>query len=102
MTRYDLKIRGRRQTTMATSSALGVNYGVNMAVLGEKNDFIACGSRLPFLIAVPVEHVEGVLKSQVKLPCNVSVPTRDDKLHMVLWFRDRDGEPIYSTSIILN
>ncbi|XP_021945130.1 nephrin isoform X2 [Folsomia candida] len=44
---------------------------------------------------IPIEHVEGVLGSRGKLPCDVRVPTRTDKLHMVLWFRDKDAEPIY-------
>ena len=49
---------------------------------------------LTFFVTVPVVSVEGVLRNQGKLPCDVRVPSRDDKLHMVLWFRD-NGEPIY-------
>jgi len=50
---------------------------------------------LTFLVTVPVENVDGVLGQRGRLPCDVGPPSRDDKLHMVLWFRDRDSEPIY-------
>ncbi|CAG7819960.1 unnamed protein product [Allacma fusca] len=44
---------------------------------------------------IPVIHVEGVQGTKGTLPCDVRVPSKNDKLHMVLWFRDKDGEPIY-------
>lgn len=50
---------------------------------------------LLFLITVPIEYVDGVLGGRGRLPCDVHVPSRDDKLQMVLWFRDKDAEPIY-------
>jgi len=79
----------------------------NAAVVAEATLWIMCGVTgdgkriskhifvgLPFFFTVPLISVEGVLKQQGKLPCDVRVPTRDDRLHMVLWFRD-NGEPIY-------
>ena len=62
-----------------------------MIVRNYKHIFVG----LPFLVSVPIIHVEGVKGTKGTLPCDVRVPSKNDKLHMVLWFRDKDGEPIY-------
>ncbi|KAE8752474.1 hypothetical protein FOCC_FOCC000596 [Frankliniella occidentalis] len=50
-------------------------------------------------VAVPVEHVEGVVGRKVSLPCDIEPPTKDDNVHMVLWFEAVDGEPLYSFDV---
>lgn len=42
-----------------------------------------------------MEHVEGVMGRKVSLPCDIEPPTKDDNVHMVLWFEAVDGEPLY-------
>lgn len=47
---------------------------------------------------IPVTHVEALLGKKASLPCDVTAP--DDAVHMVLWFREINGnpqgEPLYS------
>ncbi|KAK3923213.1 Nectin-2 [Frankliniella fusca] len=49
-----------------------------------------------------MEHVEGVVGRKVALPCDIEPPTKDDNVHMVLWFEAVDGEPLYSSVILTN
>ncbi|XP_037920773.1 neural cell adhesion molecule 2 [Hermetia illucens] len=48
---------------------------------------------------VPITSVEGVLTRQASLPCDITPMERDDAVYMVLWFREGDGEPLYSFDV---
>jgi hypothetical protein len=37
-----------------------------------------------------------VLGGEIALPCNVTPPTYDDGVSLVLWYRDDTGNPIYT------
>ena len=37
-----------------------------------------------------------VLNGEVALPCNVTAPSYDDGVSLVLWYRDDTGNPIYT------
>uniref|UniRef100_T1GPT9 Ig-like domain-containing protein n=1 Tax=Megaselia scalaris TaxID=36166 RepID=T1GPT9_MEGSC len=45
---------------------------------------------------VPIISVEGVLKRQASLPCDITPLEHEDVVAMVLWFKENDGEPLYS------
>jgi len=46
---------------------------------------------------VPEIEVESLVGGRAEFPCDVNpLPDRrDDSVHMVLWFRDDFGKPIY-------
>ncbi|KAL5283989.1 hypothetical protein ACFFRR_006326 [Megaselia abdita] len=48
---------------------------------------------------VPITSVEGVLQRQAMLPCDITPMERDDAVAMVLWFKENDGEPLYSFDV---
>jgi hypothetical protein len=50
--------------------------------------------RLAVSFAVPIVEVQGVLGKKTMMPCNIT-HDRDDAVHMVLWFKEADGEPLY-------
>ncbi|KAK7865976.1 hypothetical protein R5R35_009404 [Gryllus longicercus] len=39
--------------------------------------------------------VDAVLGRSVTLPCDIEPTTREDRVYMVLWFRDNAGKPLY-------
>ncbi|XP_059469957.1 neuroglian isoform X3 [Neocloeon triangulifer] len=45
---------------------------------------------------IPSTSVEGVLGRRGTLPCNIEPSERSDSVYMVLWFKEADGEPLYS------
>lgn len=51
-------------------------------------------SSLP-LLAVTTISVEAVLGRTVTLPCDIEPDGRDDRVYMVLWFREAAGKPLY-------
>ncbi|XP_049877561.1 hemicentin-1-like [Pectinophora gossypiella] len=48
---------------------------------------------------VPTSDVQGVLKKKASLPCDIQPLHADDAVVMVLWFKESDGEPLYSYDI---
>ncbi|XP_063231434.1 nephrin-like isoform X2 [Bacillus rossius redtenbacheri] len=48
---------------------------------------------------IPVTDVEGVLGRKTMLPCDINPRDRDDAVYMVLWFKEADGEPLYSFDV---
>ncbi|XP_049786342.1 hemicentin-2-like [Schistocerca cancellata] len=48
---------------------------------------------------VSTEAVDAVLGRSVTLPCDIEPATREDRVYMVLWFRDDVGKPIYSFDV---
>ncbi|XP_022245077.1 nephrin-like isoform X5 [Limulus polyphemus] len=40
--------------------------------------------------------VNGIVGQEVALPCNISPPTLDDEVALVLWYKDESSTPIYS------
>ena len=46
-------------------------------------------------VAVPIVDVQGVLGKKTMMPCDITPHDRDDTVHMVLWFKEADGEPLY-------
>jgi hypothetical protein len=47
------------------------------------------------LFAVSTVGVDAVLGRSVTLPCDIEPTTREDRVYMVLWFRDNAGKPLY-------
>ncbi|XP_074599899.1 nephrin-like isoform X2 [Brevipalpus obovatus] len=44
-----------------------------------------------------VYQVSGVVGGMAQLPCNITIPNKDDSIRLILWFRDNvKGGPIYS------
>ncbi|XP_055678044.1 hemicentin-1-like [Lutzomyia longipalpis] len=48
---------------------------------------------------IPITSVQGVLAKQATLPCDITPMERDDAVYMVLWFKEGDGEPLYSFDV---
>ncbi|XP_053613496.1 hemicentin-1 [Plodia interpunctella] len=48
---------------------------------------------------VPTSDVQGVLGKKASLPCDIQPLNAEDDVVMVLWFKDLDGEPLYSYDI---
>lgn len=48
-----------------------------------------------FLISVSTVSVEAVLGKSATLPCDIEPEARDDRVYMVLWFRESAGKPLY-------
>ncbi|XP_047506872.1 neural cell adhesion molecule 2 isoform X1 [Pieris napi] len=48
---------------------------------------------------VPTLDVQGVLGKKASLPCDIQPLHSDDAVVMVLWFKESDGEPLYSFDI---
>jgi hypothetical protein len=50
-----------------------------------------------FIIAVSTVSVEAVLGRTATLPCDIDPgpEARDDRVYMVLWFRESAGKPLY-------
>ena len=47
------------------------------------------------LLPVTTISVEAVLGRTVTLPCDIEPEGRDDRVYMVLWFRESAGKPLY-------
>lgn len=45
--------------------------------------------------AVPLEVSECILGTQGRLPCNVTPPIINDKVILVIWYKDGLSTPIY-------
>ncbi|PSN39883.1 hypothetical protein C0J52_22446 [Blattella germanica] len=50
-------------------------------------------------IPVPIVDVKGVLGKKTMMPCDITPRDRDDTVYMVLWFKEADGEPLYSFDV---
>ncbi|CAG9565133.1 unnamed protein product [Danaus chrysippus] len=50
-------------------------------------------------VTVPTSDVQGVLGKKASLPCDIQPLHSDDAVVMVLWFKESDGEPLYSYDI---
>ncbi|KAJ9592079.1 hypothetical protein L9F63_001388, partial [Diploptera punctata] len=46
-------------------------------------------------VSVSTVGVDAVLGRSVTLPCDIEPSTREDRVYMVLWFRDSAGKPLY-------
>lgn len=47
------------------------------------------------MVSVPLVDVTSVEGESVELSCDITAP-KHDKLHMVLWYKNDDGVPIYT------
>ncbi|KAL0869438.1 hypothetical protein ABMA27_007672 [Loxostege sticticalis] len=47
----------------------------------------------------PTAHVQGVLGKKAALPCDIQPLAAGDHVSMVLWFKEADGEPLYSYDV---
>lgn len=47
------------------------------------------------LLTVSTVSVEAVLGRSTSLPCDIEPDMRDDRVYMVLWFRESAGKPLY-------
>ncbi|KAL0270121.1 UNVERIFIED_CONTAM: hypothetical protein PYX00_007628 [Menopon gallinae] len=43
--------------------------------------------------------VDAILGRSVAMPCDIEPLDRDDRVHMVLWFREKGGKPLYSFDV---
>ncbi|CAG4930416.1 unnamed protein product [Parnassius apollo] len=50
-------------------------------------------------LPVPTVHVQGVVGKKASLPCDTQPLSSDDQVAMVLWFKESDGEPLYSYDV---
>uniref|UniRef100_A0A8D8QCP0 Titin n=1 Tax=Cacopsylla melanoneura TaxID=428564 RepID=A0A8D8QCP0_9HEMI len=48
---------------------------------------------------VPVVSAAGVLGQRADLPCEIASKSSEDMVRMVLWFKEGDGEPIFSADL---
>lgn len=48
-----------------------------------------------FRFAVSTVAVEAVLGRTAILPCDIEPEAKDDRVYMVLWFRESAGKPLY-------
>ncbi|GBP53635.1 hypothetical protein EVAR_38609_1 [Eumeta japonica] len=49
--------------------------------------------------SVPTSDVSGVLGKKAALPCDIQPLHLDDTVSMVLWFKESDGEPLYTFDV---
>jgi hypothetical protein len=47
------------------------------------------------IVAVSTVGVDAVLDQRVTLPCDIEPTSREDRVYMVLWFRNNTGKPLY-------
>ena len=50
---------------------------------------------IPFSFTVPVTKVSSVSGMLTNLPCNITPSQPDDKVNLVLWYKDREGKPLF-------
>ncbi|KAJ8883631.1 hypothetical protein PR048_015484 [Dryococelus australis] len=53
------------------------------------------------VVAVSSVGVDAVLGHSASLPCDIETSGREDRVYMVLWFREGAGRPLYSLWLIL-
>lgn len=47
------------------------------------------------MVLVSTTTVEAVLGRTASLPCDIEPEVKDDRVYMVLWFRENAGKPLY-------
>jgi len=47
------------------------------------------------IFSAPVRLVWATKGDNVELPCDITPPTPEDSVNMVLWFKDNIGIPLY-------
>ncbi|KAJ0173859.1 hypothetical protein K1T71_011008 [Dendrolimus kikuchii] len=52
-----------------------------------------------FFNLVPTAQAQGVLGKKAALPCDIQPLAAEDHVSMVLWFKETDGEPLYSYDV---
>lgn len=40
--------------------------------------------------------ISGLIEARVSLPCDISPPTSDDSVALILWYKDDSVAPIYT------
>ena len=50
---------------------------------------------ISFSFTVPVTKVSSVSGMLTNLPCNITPSQPDDKVNLVLWYKDREGKPLF-------
>lgn len=48
-----------------------------------------------FHIIVPIMYIEAVQGTTARMPCDVTPPADDDKITLVIWYKDGLISPIY-------
>ncbi|XP_039283060.1 hemicentin-1 isoform X2 [Nilaparvata lugens] len=48
---------------------------------------------------IPISQVAGVMGKKTALPCDIETSSKNDAVYMVLWFKEADGEPLYSFDV---
>ncbi|KAG8237867.1 hypothetical protein J437_LFUL017976 [Ladona fulva] len=57
--------------------------------------------RMSFTEGVSTVSVEAVVGRSVALPCDIEPATREDRIYMVLWFRESAGKPMYRKLLVM-
>jgi hypothetical protein len=52
-------------------------------------------NKFSYLFPVTTVSVEAVLGKTATLPCDIEPEIREDRVYMVLWFRESAGKPLY-------
>ncbi|RWS31512.1 hemicentin-1-like protein [Leptotrombidium deliense] len=61
-----------------------------------RRSFIANRNRFLSALAESTGTVTAVTGGKVALPCNITPPTADDAVSLILWYKDESTTPIYS------
>ncbi|GFQ93856.1 ig-like domain-containing protein [Trichonephila clavata] len=63
-------------------------------IVGDSPRFFS--SRGTLEVLEPPQTLVGVAGSTLDLPCNITAPTPDDSVALVLWYKDESTTPLYS------
>ncbi|KAI5741531.1 hypothetical protein M8J76_014582 [Diaphorina citri] len=78
---------------------MGPGFAVNVILsvfLVQLRTTSSADDTLEFQKTLPPPVMVWALKGHnVELPCDVSLPTPEDKINMILWFKDTTGIPFY-------
>ena len=48
-----------------------------------------------YSISVPVKNVNAIIGGKAEFPCDMYPMDDADNVHLVLWYKDIDGKPLY-------
>ncbi|XP_045776317.1 nephrin-like [Maniola jurtina] len=73
---------------------------VAMATMATGRGFVETAEFISDLdMPIPTAHVAGVVGKKAALPCDTQPLSADDRVAMVLWFKEADWEPLYSYDV---
>ncbi|XP_037943815.1 synaptogenesis protein syg-2-like [Teleopsis dalmanni] len=81
-----------------TRSQVGSNAAKNKKRMAKNSATVKQGYNFSPL-SVSTVSVEAVLGRTATLPCDIEPEAKDDRVYMVLWFRESAGKPLYSFDV---